>query len=1764
MTNNVKALYKKDVELKPPYPYQELREFNNQHLKPTIEKFFHQEFRISIIKKRKFLKKIKKYRMKFELLKEKNKDNFNGFSFNSTLSIQENFQNIFNLVQIRFKKLFYKILYNFFVFFENMKFLKAIYNSNFIWCLLGLIQLLFNKKLYVFLIKKLVIRIYAHRVHMHKRIKSIPVDKGVIFALFPFIISTIQVFGNKYKPFTLWSNLEYNFPLLSPPKQVIKWETLMLSERALKILAKEKNKIVFCGDHILIHRNKTPNLFGNVGYKNYILKSKQKPIQTLNEILGDFDEFPIKLSSNKRPAPFLINKKRIESFLKYKTTDQSLNFFLKKIDLYNNLTRIDFILRNEYIHTDNIYELWAALHETLRNQNKQLQENSKQKKELKSSFKAENGIPPRIEGNKKRKKRFFILPKEEEITQDKKEWPKLNGNGNEAKPLPQKYIKRFILYEVYKRILESQDEVIEDFSKILKTKEKNILEILRSQLFERKKQIDFDLLREKIPDACKISLQDEGTPKIDNNFLDLDSYNELDDNLVHLNIDSLNNPLIKEVYEKNPELLQCCLEKVGNKYRKLIEDPRIFVRPRVKSGYKYPDSNFQEVKRLRFYDYLTQFKKTTVIKVDLPPNFLATQVFPMKYPELPKTKDISIATATTTGLWGRITKNLIFPNALSTLYEPPEYMSREEKEDKELYEYLDKHLKNEIPDKLPYNYRGPGICVDENNDIVIKDNAKKSKIKNSPIAYQTIPMDFLFGNDETKPKNTQENLKKEELKKNSLRSWLINYAMPDNSTSRRAIIVKKGKLIETINRGELNRRAGNNLDYQRMISREFGNYSFRIRRTGYWRKWAVFPYTRTYLDSPTLSHPFLPANKIILLVGFSENQWIDRCDVKEELILPIWVEEAITSCETLDNANYERKRSIAELKGNFISILPTTSIYWPDRTKRPKLFFGFTSGLDYRTNSSTMEFLFKVFQSIMDPYVVSLDRNSNFDRFFTNTAAQNIYNNLFYSEAWEPLTKNFWLIICHFSFWYLGGMLIKTIATIYSREFLTILFDMIKETGFLPSSLQKEFEILVGRKDSGYRIAYEKEFTKGFGDIVGIDKFIGHLMEIVLYLRGGIGNADLAKNAQTLLLVGPPGTGKTIIVHALAVEAGVPVLTLTAEGAKEPDALDRLFRKARKIAPCIVFFDEVDAIGFKREGVLGFEDVLNDDFLKKSIRDIEVSETSTILGDVNELNPHFIQNKEEFHKVVNRDVYNSLIKKNDDEYYRVGVLSKLLVELDGIQNREGIVIIGATNRVNVLDPALLRPGRFNARLRISLPTQEKRLDLFQFYSKPLGSELNIPWDYLAKVTYGYSAADIAMIMNESCMKAVTDGILHSLETIEHGIDRLAIDALSIPEQKRKEAKNKKIFYNFSIVRNAHYQAAKILVGTLLKHHPPILVVHLDYREYTSRYKQIQQTTLVEWLKYVYRGEFEHRILGAFAGKAGELFFLQKNKEQLTESDSSDIGAQDWKIAQALLLLFIDKWNLYTPKITLLQEQVPLLADYNIFTYKDIKEQYLFEFARTLEIFPNGLNFLGAEKERNPQTRFALNWWQLKIQEEYLSLEIQKWYSIWIPDPEEWNFNPLWISPDSTYHQNATTKDLNFATKYKDLFLLFRDYQFHSIILDSIDTCFSILTQFTELFDLVVQELLDKGILREYQIYDIFEKYGINCKQLKEDLNNIPVEMPELPKDFKIITPSWGEISLKPGKKWLNIAAMRGVIDKENKSIQLDDEGQSLNKKDENS
>ena len=336
------------------------------------------------------------------------------------------------------------------------------------------------------------------------------------------------------------------------------------------------------------------------------------------------------------------------------------------------------------------------------------------------------------------------------------------------------------------------------------------------------------------------------------------------------------------------------------------------------------------------------------------------------------------------------------------------------------------------------------------------------------------------------------------------------------------------------------------------------------------------------------------------------------------------------------------------------------------------------------------------------------------------------------------------------------------------------------------------------------RFQMEAKTGIGFDDVAGIDEAKEELQEVVTFLKEPERfTAVGAKIPKGALLVGPPGTGKTLLAKAIAGEAGVPFFSISGSEFVEmfvgvgASRVRDLFKKAKENAPCLIFIDEIDAVGRQRGAGIG---------------------------------------------------------GGNDE--REQTLNQLLTEMDGFEGNTGIIIIAATNRPDVLDSALMRPGRFDRQVIVDAPDFKGRIGILDVHArnKKLAPEISI--ETVARRTPGFSGADLANLLNEAAILTARrrKEAITMLE-IDDAVDRVVAGMEGTP---LVDSKSKRLI--------AYHEVGHAIVGTVLKDHDPVQKVTLIPR---GQAQGLTWFTPSEEQGLTTKAQLMARIAGAMGGRAAE-------------------------------------------------------------------------------------------------------------------------------------------------------------------------------------------------------------------------------------------------------------------------------------------------------
>ncbi|MDY7004767.1 MAG: ATP-dependent zinc metalloprotease FtsH3 [Cyanobacteriota bacterium] len=335
------------------------------------------------------------------------------------------------------------------------------------------------------------------------------------------------------------------------------------------------------------------------------------------------------------------------------------------------------------------------------------------------------------------------------------------------------------------------------------------------------------------------------------------------------------------------------------------------------------------------------------------------------------------------------------------------------------------------------------------------------------------------------------------------------------------------------------------------------------------------------------------------------------------------------------------------------------------------------------------------------------------------------------------------------------GFWVRALSSLFFPVLLLVgLFFLLRRAQSGPGSQAMNF----GKSKA--RVQMEPQTQVTFGDVAGIEQAKLELTEVVDFLK----NADRftavgAKIPKGVLLVGPPGTGKTLLAKAVAGEAGVPFFSISGSEFVEmfvgvgASRVRDLFEQAKSNAPCIVFIDEIDAVGRQRGAGLG---------------------------------------------------------GGNDE--REQTLNQLLTEMDGFEGNTGIIIIAATNRPDVLDAALLRPGRFDRQVVVDRPDYAGRLEILNVHARGKSLSKDVDLEKIARRTPGFTGADLSNLLNEGAILAARRNLTEiSMDEVNDAIDRV----LAGPEKKDRVMSEKRK----ELV--AYHEAGHALVGALMPDYDPV-------------------------------------------------------------------------------------------------------------------------------------------------------------------------------------------------------------------------------------------------------------------------------------------------------------------------------------------------------
>ena len=370
------------------------------------------------------------------------------------------------------------------------------------------------------------------------------------------------------------------------------------------------------------------------------------------------------------------------------------------------------------------------------------------------------------------------------------------------------------------------------------------------------------------------------------------------------------------------------------------------------------------------------------------------------------------------------------------------------------------------------------------------------------------------------------------------------------------------------------------------------------------------------------------------------------------------------------------------------------------------------------------------------------------------------------------------------------------------------------------------------------RLQGEDQVQVTFADVAGVEEAKQEVTELVEFLRDpGKFQRLGGRIPRGVLLVGPPGTGKTLLGRAIAGEAKVPFFTISGSDFVEmfvgvgASRVRDMFDQAKKHAPCIIFIDEIDAVGRHRGAGLG---------------------------------------------------------GGHDE--REQTLNQLLVEMDGFEGNEGVIIIAATNRPDVLDPALLRPGRFDRQVVVPLPDIRGREQILKVHMRKIPYSSNVNARVIARGTPGFSGADLANLINEAALFAARENTEDvRMEHLERAKDKIMMGA----------ERRSMVMSEDDKILTAYHESGHAIVGRLMPDHDPVYKVTIIPR---GQALGVTMYLPEEDQHSFSRRQLESKLASAYGGRVAEELFL--GEDLITTGASSDIDYAT-KLARSM----VQRWGL---------------------------------------------------------------------------------------------------------------------------------------------------------------------------------------------------------------------------------------------------------------
>ena len=498
--------------------------------------------------------------------------------------------------------------------------------------------------------------------------------------------------------------------------------------------------------------------------------------------------------------------------------------------------------------------------------------------------------------------------------------------------------------------------------------------------------------------------------------------------------------------------------------------------------------------------------------------------------------------------------------------------------------------------------------------------------------------------------------------------------------------------------------------------------------------------------------------------------------------------------------------SITPKEGTLLSI----SGRYVKNTAKPNSLSSFKVVVLWETFTEEADHTYAVRDNSTGKYVGYVDENGvpykdaegNLTPFVTNVSLKTLLSQKGLSAEYkDPYVTNFW------QEW--GPTIIMLVG---SAIIMIFLFSRLSRSVGGSNMKALEFNKSRARRVNASHVKFD--------DVAGADEEKLEMQELVAYLKEPKKFSKFgAKLPKGVLLVGPPGCGKTLLAKAVAGEAGVPFYSISGSDFVEmfvgvgAGRVRDMFRVAKENAPCLIFIDEIDAVGRQRGAGLG---------------------------------------------------------GGNDE--REQTLNQLLVEMDGFSDNAGIIVIAATNRDDVLDPALLRAGRFDRKITVSLPDRKGREEIFKVHARNKTIDPEVNFEHLSRRTVGFSGADIENILNEAAILAVRKGKTSvGMDEIDEAIDRRvagpAKTSRSLNEHEKKMI--------------AYHESGHAIIGLKHPHSDKVQKITIIPRGNTGGHVRM---TPEEDRFLLTKSELEARIIGYLGGRTSEEIFF----EDVTTGASNDI------------------------------------------------------------------------------------------------------------------------------------------------------------------------------------------------------------------------------------------------------------------------------------